>query len=115
MTIIYHELTVGDTLKPLGCQLQYENSLGVMVNTDLTGLTVKFRMVADDGTVTVNNANATIVDEDNGLVQYDFAAIDVDTPGTYWGWFIVFGGVGGTEPDTYPVGRKFCIIIKEAA
>ena len=38
MTIIYHEFTVNDTLKPLNCQLQYENSLddslGVFLQRD---------------------------------------------------------------------------------
>jgi hypothetical protein len=115
MTIIYHEFTVNDTLKPLNCQLQYENSAGVMVNMILTGLTVKFKMVDNSGLVVVNEESATIIDAANGIVQFDFIPGNVDTPGTYWGWFIVLGGVGGIERDTYPIGRKLCIIIKQAA
>lgn len=115
MNITYHELTVNDTLRPLGCQLQYEDSTGAIVNVNLTGLTVKFKMVADNGTVKVAETAATVIDPLTGQVQYDFQSADVNTAGIFWGWFIVFGGVGGLERDTYPVGRKLCIVIKQAA
>lgn len=112
MTIVHH-LSVGDTLTPVGATLKQRNTSGVLAAVNLTGKTVKFRMVDDAGTVVVNDAAATVVTAESGTVQYDFAAGDVDTAGTYWGWFLVYSG---SEFDTFPAeGRALKIIIHSAA
>lgn len=113
--MIIHDRMIGNTLTPLGAQLKQRNASGVYVPVVLTGLTVKFKMVAEDGTVTVaeTSTGVTIADATNGKVEYDFLAADVDTAGTYWGWFYVYSG---TEYDSFPSdGRTFKIVIHEAA
>lgn len=108
-----HEITVGDTLTPLGVQLRQKGTDGVYAPVDLSGLIVKFTMVAEDGTVVVNEGTTgvTVTDATTGKVQYDFQATDVDTVGTYFGWFTVYSG---SERDTYPAGgRQLKIVIHD--
>ena len=100
-----HAMMQGDTLNPIGGSLVRSGSA-----VDLTGLTVVFRMIAKDGTTKVNNQAATIVSAAAGTVQYTFDAADVDTPGEFWGWFIVFDG---TPKEHFPCnGRKLRIMIR---
>jgi len=89
---------------------------------DLTGLTVTFRMVAEDGTVIVDDSatGVTVTGSTAGEGQYDFqpgstgTAGDVDAKGTYYAWIRVFDPVSG-ERDTYPAGgRKWRMEISEA-
>jgi hypothetical protein len=99
-----HERRVGDTTVTYSAILQAKNTSGVMVPKDLSGLSVTFSMVnAATGTVKVNNAAATIVTAASGIVSYDFAAGDVDTPGVYWGSFTV---TQSSETNTYPANPK---------
>jgi hypothetical protein len=115
MTLQIHYVTVGDTLTPMGAQLKQRGADGTYAAVDLTGLTVKFSLVAEDGTLVVDETTTgvTVEDAEEGKVSYDFQAADVDTAGTYYGWFHVYDS---TERDTYPVdGRKFRIEISEAA
>ena len=110
-----HDISVGDTLTPLGCQLRQLDDVGVYTNVNLTGLTVKFQMVAEDGTVVVieTATGVTVNNATLGKVQYDFQAADVDTAGVYYGWFTVYDG---TEKDTYPAkGRQLRITISDRA
>ena len=109
-----HTITVGDTLTPLGVQLLQRDTSGALSAVDLAGKTVKFFMVDEDGTdvVTETETGVTVTGESDGQVQYDFQAADVDTAGTFYGWFRVYSGA---EYDTYPTGgRKLCILIVEA-
>lgn len=62
---------------------------------DLTGATVEFHMATQAGT-NVITADADIVDEDNGHVQYDWQFGDTADPGTYNATFRV----------TFPSGLK---------
>lgn len=117
MATTLHRLGIGDTLTPLGAQFKQESATvpGVLTVVDLSGLTVKFTMVNEAGTVIVNEATTgvTVTDATNGKVQYDFQTADVATAGTYYGWFTVYSG---TEHDTYPVGgRKLVIVISARA
>jgi len=110
-----HKMIVGDTLTPLGVQLLQRNTLGALTAVDLTDRTVKFRMVANDGTVIVDDSETgvTIEDAESGRVSYDFQAADVASAGTYYAWFRVFSG---SERDTFPAdGRSLSIVISEAA
>ena len=102
------KIAKGDLDAPLGRTLQQD---GVAV--DLTGKTVEFKMVASDGTVTVDwtSSNVTIVTASEGKVQYDFQSGDVDTAGTFYYWFRV---VASSETKTFPPdGRKAKIIITD--
>jgi hypothetical protein len=91
----------GNRREPI--QRTLKDSAGVVVN--LTGATVKFRMRTNrpagtgsfkvDTTATIVNAPGT-----DGLVKYSWAAIDVDTPGAYRGWFQVTFGDGTVQ--TFP-------------
>lgn len=114
MTLERHPISVGDTLTPLGVQLKQRNATGVLTAVNLDGMTVKFSLVAADGTVLQDETTdgVTVVDPDNGLVQYQFAAGDVASEGEHFGWFSVYAG---SHRDTYPVGgRKLLIEITAA-
>lgn len=105
----YHRRHINDRLKPIYCLLEEENSSGVIVPVVLTGKTVTFTMVDEAGEVVVNAQPATIVQDVAGTVYYDFAGVDVDTPGTYYGYFAV---TSGGRTDTFPaVGRELIIVI----
>jgi len=75
---------------------------------DLTGFTVKLRMVArepDDsyGDVKIDDQAATIVDAATGSVRYDWLAGDVDTAGDFYYWWLV---IDGSKTEHYPVGAR---------
>ena len=95
-----HERRVGDTQQTYSAILQAKNTSGVMTPRDLTGLSVTFSMVnAATGATKVSSQPATIVTAASGIVSYDFAAVDVNTPGIYWGRFTV---TQSGETNTYP-------------
>ena len=66
---------------------------------DLTGASVRFHMKAVGGAVKVDAA-MTVVDQDNGVVQYDWVTGDTDTVGTYNVEFEVTYSDGAIE--TFP-------------
>lgn len=71
------------------------DATGTPIN--LTGSTVAFRMISQsDKSVKVNNAAANLDDAPNGKVSYTWQATDLNTPGLYFGWWIVTTG-GKTE------------------
>lgn len=105
-----HHRTVGDTRTPLGVTLSVNGTA-----IDLTGTTVKFKLVAANGTVKLAETatGITITVGSGGEVQYDFSAASVDTAGIYFGWFVVYSGL---ERDTFPSdGRELQIEIHESA
>lgn len=81
------------------------------VPIDLSSSTVTFRMISDaDDSVKINNAAATIDSAADGNVSYAWAAADVDTAGTYWGfWDRTSGGLTARYP---PDGKRLKIIIE---
>jgi hypothetical protein len=102
-------LTVGDRRRSFARTLQ--NADGSPVR--LTGLTCMFRMVnTANKQVKVDDAPAVILEVEGdpatwGKVRYDWAAVDVDTPGNFWVWFIVADGV---RLEHYPYDpHRFCI------
>ena len=103
-----HERRVGDTQQTYSAILQAKNTSGVMTPKDLTGLSVTFSMVnAATGATKVSSQPATIVTAASGIVSYDFATADVNTPGIYWGRFTV---TQSGETNTYPADPTDAII-----
>ena len=90
-----HRIMVGDRLTPLQVELWRDGAA-----VDLTGAGVTFRMVRlGDGSVKVSDQNATIVTAASGLVQYAFAAADVDEPGEFAAYFLV---TSGSSRESFP-------------
>ena len=83
-----HRITQGDTATPIRRQIK---SGGTVKN--LSGYTATFSMVDNDGAA-AGGGSAVIEDAANGVVAYRFQATDVDTPGTFWGWFVLNSGSG---------------------
>lgn len=105
-----HYRRVGDTRTPISVQLVQKNEIGLHIPTNLTDLTVSFKMVnSKDGTtkVAANSDGITIDDALTGKVSYDFVSDDVDTAGIFWASFIV---TQETETDTYPVDSKDLLV-----
>lgn len=98
MTVQRQVRHVGGTLVAIAATLQRPS--GTVVDT--TDLTVRFLMVSVQGTTKVaeTSDNVTETTPADGEVQYDFQAVDVDTPGTYYGYFTTDNGSG--DKDTFP-------------
>jgi hypothetical protein len=76
---------------------------------DLTGSSVKFQMRLETSPTLKVNATAQIVLATAGTVRYDWAAIDVDTAGTYIGWWEVTLASGKTQNTP-----AFVLVVKDA-
>lgn len=107
MTVQEHEITAGDTRTPLGVVLTQDGDA-----IDLTGMTVKFKMVREDGKVIVaeTDANVTVIDAQAGKVQYAFQDEDVLSHGVFFAWFTVYSS---GKRDAIPPGRRFRIKINQ--
>ena len=104
---------IGDTLTPLGAQLQQRDVSGTLADLDVTSMTVKFQMVSEASAVKVaeTDSNVSAVTAAEGKVQYDFQTTDVDTAGTFFAWFTAYSL---TEKDTFPAdGRTYKIIFRD--
>src|SRR3972149_6434757 len=111
------EFTVGDRLVSLTANLYKLNGDPIVLGIAETGA---FRMIlASNGSVKVSNQAATIVTRGSATtktpaqVRYDWAAIDVDTAGSYVGWFIRTSA-GQTEhfPHQTRTDPEFSIIFR---
>lgn len=72
-------------LEPIGAALKDIDG----TDLDLTGKTIKFRMVLiSDGTVKINSASATLDTASTGLVSYSPSSGDMDTAGLYACYFV---------------------------
>lgn len=109
MEVQEHIRALGTRLTPLQVALVDDENDAV----DLTGLTVTFYMYDEDGSAVVSAGSCTVTSATLGLVQYSFAANDVDTAGVYWGYFRVYAAAASTVYDTYPANRTFRIEITE--
>ena len=115
------EFTVGDRLISLSAKLWRSTEAHPEGEPIVLGVaeTMAFRMVSLAGVVKVNNQAATVVSVGSTAtktpaeVRYDWAAADVDTAGTYVGWFIRTSG-GQTEhiPPQDPDDPDFQIIFR---
>lgn len=105
-TQLVHRRRVGDLTTVLPVTIKEPNSSGVETARDLTGLTVKFKMVnAADGTTKIaeTTTGVTVVTAASGTVNYDFSASGVDTAGVFYGTFVVYSG---SEAQSYPVDAR---------
>lgn len=109
MPVQEHIRAVGSRLTPVQVALVDDEGDAV----DLTGLSVTFYMYDEVGTAVVSGGSCTVSAATSGYVQYSFAANDVDTAGTYWGYFRVFSAGDPTIYDKYPPDREFRIEISE--
>jgi len=75
----------GDRLPILRAQLLDSEDVPI----DLTGASVQFRMRPRSGGALKVNAAATVVDAPAGIVEYAWAALNVDTEGLFVGEFAV--------------------------
>lgn len=100
-----HVIRVGDTLTPLAVELKRPSGAPV----DLTGLTIKFKLLNSAGTAVVaeTTSNVTVTAATLGRVQYDFQSADVATAGTYYAYFTVYSG---SERDTFPVDSRRLVV-----
>lgn len=73
-----HEMKRGDTDPPV--RVQVTDAAGNSVN--LAGASAQFHMVDEDGTVVLDKP-ATIVNEADGRINYEWDDGDTDTAGTY--------------------------------
>ena len=108
------KFTQGDVLVPLTAILK--DGTGAVVN--LTDHDVVFYM-EDVFTLTnkVDGKAAQITDAANGEIQYNWEDADVDTPGTYWGYFVRSITLGSSaapvvKKATHPVGKQLQIIFE---
>lgn len=106
-----HRRRVGDTLTALSVTLQQPNESGVLAAVNLTGKTVKFKMInSADGTakVALTDTGVSVVTAASGTVDYDFSSGGVDEAGVFLGTFVV---TSSTEPDSFPVKHQELKII----
>lgn len=106
-----HTITQGDTLTPLTVQLKQKDEDGELTAVDLTGRTVKFKMVDNVGTSVVaeTTTGTSVTSASTGEVQIDFQTSWVANAGQYWGWVVTYSGL---ERDTFPHdGRGLSIVI----
>lgn len=101
---------IDDTEVAIAATLQRPDGTAV----DLTSLTTRFKMVDTQGTVKVaeTSDNVTVTDATNGKCQYDPQAADVDTAGTFYGYFTTEDGSG--NKDTFPANKGGLEIVIEA-
>ena len=100
-------IKTNDTGPVLSVTLTDANGNGI----GLAGASARFHMKAFGATSLKIDAPATIKDDVNGVVQYDWVAGDTDTAGTYYGEIEVL--YGDATVETFPNNGYFTIIIKE--
>ena len=81
------------------------------LNADVTGATVRFRMMHLDGTFFLNRP-AVIDDASNGIVHYDWTTGNTDVPGAYRCQFHVT--YAGGDIQRFPQDSYLEILIREA-
>lgn len=100
-------IKTNDTGPVLSVTLTDANGNGI----GLAGASARFHMKAFGATSLKIDAPATITDDVNGVVQYNWAAGDTDTAGTYYGEIEIL--YGDATVETFPNNGYFTIIIKE--
>lgn len=104
-------IKVGDRRPYLKGTLEDEN--GNEINITLADSVYFSMKTRDGGSPKIDRVEAEVVDPTNGIVQYKWAAGDTDTPGTYFGEFIVDWNGAGTDDLTCPNDGYIVIVIKD--
>lgn len=102
---------VGDTVTPLYATIQQRGTDGTLAAYNLTGKTVKFKMInAADGTTKIaeTQTGVTVETAASGTVYYDFSSTGVDEAGKFYGSFVVYSS---TETDTAPAEQNGLVIL----
>lgn len=104
-----HKRHINDTRTVLPVTLQQPNSSGVNTAVNLTGLTVKFKMVDKYGVdvVSETTTGVTVTTAASGECEYDWSSAGVDTAGKYYAYFTV---TDSGESDHFPVESRDLII-----
>lgn len=99
----------GDTRTLLSVELKQQDAAGTELAVDLTGFTVQFKMVDENGTdvIAQTSTGVTVSNPGAGLVSYDFSSSGVDTAGTFYGYFVI---TDGGETDHFPVKQRDLVI-----
>lgn len=100
-------IKTNDTGPVLSVTLTDANGNGI----GLAGASARFHMKAFGATSLKIDQPATITDDVNGVVKYDWVVGDTDTAGTYYGEIEVL--YGDATVETFPNNGYFTIIIKE--
>ncbi len=100
------EVRQGDTLPYLDFTLVSDTS---DTPHNLSGATVTFSMIDDNGDSKIQNGACTIVGAATGEVRYSFAAADTDTAGIFYGEFQVVFSSG--KKLSFPEGEYIRITI----
>ncbi len=110
-----HKRHIDDTRTVLPVTLSQPNAAGTNTAVNLTGLTVKFKMVDKYGVdvVAATTTGVTVTTAASGECQYDFSSAGVDTAGKYYAYFTV---TDTGETDHFPAeGRDLVIQIYDDA
>lgn len=72
---------------------------------NLTGLTVKFKLIAADDSVILaaTTTGVTVLVAADGTVQYDFSTLAAHTESELYGYFVVINGI---KTDHFPVKHR---------
>jgi hypothetical protein len=95
-----HDIHLNDGRTPFKATLMQSGSA-----VNLTGLTVKFKLVAADGTVVLadTTTGVTVLVAANGTVEYDFSTLAAHSYNELFGYFIVINGI---KTDHFPVKHR---------
>ena len=101
-----YKIRTGDS-QPISIQVLDEDTGDAI---SLTSATARFIMVRDDNDRTAKvKATAEIYDAANGKVRYNWSTADLDTPGTYYGFFEIT--YSGGKKQTIPADNELKIVI----
>ena len=107
--------TTGETLTPLGVQLQQRNASGVLTDVDLSGRVVKVVVVNENGTIVVSETTTgvTVTDATTGKVSY---SIPATVTGNNLVYFHVYGTGGNSSkydifPTSLPESNRMQVVV----
>lgn len=96
-----HDIHLGDSKTPFKATLMQSGSA-----VSLTDMTVKFKLIAPDDTVVLEETTTgvTVLVAASGQVQYDFSDLPAHSYKELYGYFIVINVAG--KKDHFPVKHR---------